>query len=295
VSGKAISSRKKSAYIGLGSNIEPRKEYLDTAIKMLSESEGIELTAVSSYINTEPFGYTDQADFMNAVVEISTDLTPEELLSLCNRIESSLKRKRDIRWGPRTIDLDIILYGDYIIDEKNLIIPHSHMCYREFVLEPLNEIAPDVVHPVFKKTISHLYMDFLKGHFVKEVAAAVIRRDNKILICQRAAEDECGRLWEFPGGKRELGETLEECIVREIREELELDIKVTDVFARSIYHFNNQDVYFTVFNAEIINGELELKVHDAAVWITANEIKKYQFMPADIEFVEKIYETVHSD
>lgn len=123
---------------------------------------------------------------------------------------------------------------------------------------------------------------------MKEVTAAIIRDGDKILICQRAADDECGMLWEFPGGKREGNETLEECIIREINEELELDIKVLGVFTRSIYHFNGNEISFTVFNAEITRGELRMNVHNAAEWATIEELGGYEFMPADIEFVEKL-------
>lgn len=123
---------------------------------------------------------------------------------------------------------------------------------------------------------------------MREVTAAIIRAGEKILICQRGADDECGMLWEFPGGKRENGETLEECIIREIREELELDIKVLSVFTKSIYHFNGKEIYFTVFNAVICGGQLRLNVHNATEWVTVEELAVYEFMPADIEFVEKI-------
>lgn len=127
-----------------------------------------------------------------------------------------------------------------------------------------------------------------KAAFMKEVTAAIIRDGDKILICQRAADDECAMLWEFPGGKRENGETLEECIIREIREELELDIRVLGIFTKSIYHFNNNEIYFTLYNAEIIGGELQRNVHNAVEWVTVEEIGEYDFMPADIGFVEKI-------
>lgn len=123
---------------------------------------------------------------------------------------------------------------------------------------------------------------------MKEVTAAIIRDGEKILICQRAADDECGMLWEFPGGKRENNETLEECIKREIREELELDIKLLGVFDRSIYHFNGREIYFTVYNAKVIRGILKLNVHNAAEWVTLEEMSRYEFMPADIEFVMKL-------
>lgn len=123
---------------------------------------------------------------------------------------------------------------------------------------------------------------------MKEVTAAIIHDGDKILICQRAADDECAMLWEFPGGKRENGETLKECIIREIREELELDIKVLNIFTTSIYHFSGNQINFTVYNAEVISGLLKLNVHNAAEWVTVEEIGGYEFMPADIEFVEKI-------
>jgi len=298
-----MESKKIYAYIGLGSNIEPRQTYLDRAIEMLRNSREMEVTAVSSYINTKPVGYLEQPDFLNAVAEIKTGLEPGELLLLCNNIEQELRRKREIKWGPRTIDLDILLYGNLVIDSKNLTVPHTHMCYREFVLKPLSEIAPSVVHPVFRKTIGEIYDDFLKGIYVKEVTAAIIRNGNKILICQRAPDDECGMMWEFPGGKREPGETPEECITREIKEELGIDILVKDIFTRSIYRINDKDVYFTVFNAEIrdmdikSNSEkccennetkIELNVHNDARWVEIHELAGFNFMPADIEFVEKL-------
>ena len=125
---------------------------------------------------------------------------------------------------------------------------------------------------------------------MKEVTAAIMRDGDKILICQRAADDECGMLWEFPGGKKENNETLEDCIVREIKEELELDIKVLEVFMKSKYCFNGNEIFFTVFNAEITGGELMLNVHNAAEWVPIEEMTGYEFMPADIEFVEKLLE-----
>ena len=125
---------------------------------------------------------------------------------------------------------------------------------------------------------------------MKEVTAAIIHNGDKILICQRASDDECGMLWEFPGGKREGNETLEECITREINEELELDIKVLEVFTRSTYNFNGNEIFFTVYNAEITSGELRLNVHNAARWVTPEEFSGYEFMPADIKFVEKLVE-----
>ena len=123
---------------------------------------------------------------------------------------------------------------------------------------------------------------------MKEVTAAIIRDGDKILICQRSADDECALLWEFPGGKREIGESLEECLIREIREELELDIKFLGEFAKTTYRFNGNEIHFTVYNAEVIGGMLKLNVHNAVEWVMVGELNWYDFMPADIEFVEKI-------
>ncbi len=123
---------------------------------------------------------------------------------------------------------------------------------------------------------------------MKQVTAAIIRKDDKILICQRAVDDECGMLWEFPGGKLEEGETLEQCIIREIREELELDIKVHGIFTENVYRFENKEIAFTVFDAEITGGVMKLNVHNAAKWVSVEELYNYEFMPADIEFVDKL-------
>lgn len=123
---------------------------------------------------------------------------------------------------------------------------------------------------------------------MKQVTAAIIRKDDKFLIAQRAEDDECGLLWEFPGGKLEEGETLQECIIREIKEELDLDIEIIDIFATSLYHFNSKKIYFTVFNAKILGGNLKLNVHNQAHWIKASQLKDYKFMPPDVVFVEKL-------
>lgn len=159
----AVGDNSVTAYIGLGSNIGEREKNLNTAIDMLNETPGIEVLQVSSYINTAPVGYTQQPDFLNAVAEIKTKLQPDELLKICMDIESKLKRKRIIRWGPRTIDLDILLYGEQIINDENLVIPHPRMHEREFVLRPLAEIAPKAFHPVIKKTVAEILTN-LKNH-----------------------------------------------------------------------------------------------------------------------------------
>lgn len=151
-----------TAYIALGSNLGDREKNLDGALRMLGETEGISVTRTSSFIETDPVGYTDQPDFLNAVTEIATTLPPHALLARCNAIEQALHRKRLIHWGPRTIDLDIILYGDLVMEDQTLTIPHPRMEEREFVLRPLCEIAPQAVDPRTGMTAKALYARCLR-------------------------------------------------------------------------------------------------------------------------------------
>lgn len=156
-----MGDKQVTAYIGLGSNIGDREEKLNGAFALLKQVNGVEVTSVSSYYNTAPEGYVQQPDFLNAAAEIVTALSAVELLQVCGCIEKELRRERIIRWGPRTIDLDILLYGDLIINEEYLTIPHPRMHERMFVLEPLNEIAPLAVHPVYGQTVHEIYQTLL--------------------------------------------------------------------------------------------------------------------------------------
>jgi len=132
-----------SAYLGLGSNIDP-EENLKRGIELLKENSKIQIVSMSSIYKTEPIGYKDQDWFLNMVVKINTILSPDELLDYCNWVEKSLKRRRMIRWGPRTIDIDILLYDDLIINTPRLTIPHPRMRERAFVIIPMLEIEPDM-------------------------------------------------------------------------------------------------------------------------------------------------------
>lgn len=141
------------AYIALGTNIEPREEHLMQALDLLEVNEHISIQKKSSIYETAPVGYQDQADFLNMVLELQTSLSSMELLEVCQQIEKELGRKRDIRFGPRTIDLDILTFNYENSTVERLIIPHPRMHERAFVLIPLAEIAPDFVIPVHKKTV----------------------------------------------------------------------------------------------------------------------------------------------
>jgi len=123
-----------------------------------------------------------------------------------------------------------------------------------------------------------------------KVAAAIIRRDDKILICKRGAGGNCEFLWEFPGGKQERGETLEECLERELKEELGIKIRINGVFDETTYKYSDREISFTFFNAEISEGEPVLSVHQEIRWVYPAELKDYEFCPADKEIVKKLSE-----
>lgn len=132
------------AYLGLGGNVGDRKSNINEAIHLLEGHSGISVSKRSSDYETAPVGYEQQEWFLNVVVEIETTLTPYELLAICNEVEQQLKRVRLIRWGPRTIDIDILMYEGFESKEDRLIVPHPRMTERAFVIIPLMEIAPNL-------------------------------------------------------------------------------------------------------------------------------------------------------
>ncbi len=154
------------AYIGLGSNRGDRKANCRKALELLAEAGRV--TKVSSFYCTEPVGFKEQEEFINAVAEVATELTPQGLLALCGRIEDELGRTREVRWGPRTIDLDILLYGDRSVHDHDpdLTIPHPLLAERRFVLVPLCEIAPHARHPASGKTVERLLHELKNSHNV---------------------------------------------------------------------------------------------------------------------------------
>lgn len=135
------------AYIGLGSNVGDRLSHLRDALADIMAIDHLFVVGKSSVYESEPVGLTDQEDFLNAVVEVETTRSPEELLHLLQEIEQRYGRRRITRWGPRTVDLDIILYDDLKQDDPVLTIPHPRLAERRFVMEPMLEIDPDVRLP----------------------------------------------------------------------------------------------------------------------------------------------------
>lgn len=150
-------------YLGLGTNIGNKRRNLITAAALLAERAG-DVLAISSFYETAPWGFQSESMFLNAALLLETDLPASDLLSLTQTIEKELGRtqKSDGEYHDRIIDIDILLYGDGVIDEPDLKIPHPWMQERRFVMEPLSEIAPSVVHPTLHRSIYDLYMDLLK-------------------------------------------------------------------------------------------------------------------------------------
>lgn len=149
-------------YLACGSNMGDKKAHLDSAVKALRADVKCRVLRVSDWIVTAPYGGVEQDDFLNGAIELETLYTPEALLEKLHEIENSHGREREIHWGPRTLDLDILLYEDCIMYTDDLIIPHADMQNRYFVLKPLAQIAPYERHPLFGQSIGRMYEAFRK-------------------------------------------------------------------------------------------------------------------------------------
>lgn len=150
-------------FLGLGSNLGDRRKNIETAVDKLRLSPEIELINVSGLVETEPVGGPPQDKFLDGAAEIKTELSPRELLALLKKIEREVGRvASSVKWGPREIDLDILLFGDLKIDEQDLKIPHPLLHLRRFMLEPLCEIAPDAIHPVLNKKVGEILFELNK-------------------------------------------------------------------------------------------------------------------------------------
>ena len=160
--GVRVEKKWHKVALAIGSNMGDKEKYLTDALETLIANPDIRNVIVSDYIETEPYGYVDQDKFLNGAVTLETLLSAENLLIFLHEIEAKAERKREIHWGPRTLDLDILLYDDVCMHTKELTIPHIDMCNRMFVLEPLMQIAPGLVHPVRRRTIYDSY------HILKE-------------------------------------------------------------------------------------------------------------------------------
>jgi GTP cyclohydrolase-4 len=152
-------------YLGLGSNVGNRARNIYSALRRLQDE--IQLDRISSLYETQPVGYTDQPRFLNLVCAGETHLSPEDLLVLAKRIEREMGRKQGIRFGPRIIDIDVLFYEDLIMDTPQLEIPHPRLAERGFVLIPLNEVAPGLLHPRLKVSVRELLGNAEPPHEVR--------------------------------------------------------------------------------------------------------------------------------
>ncbi|MDY7108037.1 MAG: 2-amino-4-hydroxy-6-hydroxymethyldihydropteridine diphosphokinase [Planctomycetota bacterium] len=169
-------SEMKTAYVAVGSNLGDRRALISSAVAALARHDGIEVKAVSSIIETAPLGRPAQGPYLNAVIRLQTSLQPHALLGACQQIETEHGRDRaaEQRWGPRRLDLDILLYGEATIDEPDLAVPHPRMHERAFVLDPLAELAPALVHPVLGRSMTELRDALRAGD--GEVEGETVRR-----------------------------------------------------------------------------------------------------------------------
>lgn len=151
----------KKAYLGIGSNMGDKKGYMEEALIKLENNKKIRNMRVSSFIVTQPYGGVEQDEFLNGAVELETLYTPWELLCFLQSVEKEAGRTRDIHWGPRTLDLDILFYEDFLCDFGELTVPHPDMQNRDFVLKPLNELCPYKTHPIFHKSVRQMLEELI--------------------------------------------------------------------------------------------------------------------------------------
>ena len=157
------------AYIGIGSNLGDKIAHCEKAISEILNVDRHRLVARSSLFNTRPIGYTDQDWFLNGVIKIETDLEPIDLFRMLKAIEIRLGREETFRGGPRVIDLDLLLFDDQRIETEELQVPHPRFHERQFVLIPLAEIYPNLIHPILKKTVGELLEEIKEDQGVEKI------------------------------------------------------------------------------------------------------------------------------
>lgn len=151
-----IDRSRHTVYLSFGSNMGDRRAYIEEGIAALGRIKGCEIKRISELLETKPYGNVEQEDFLNGCLELETILTPLELLEELHKIEYAAGRNRTVRWGPRTLDMDILFYDKEEIETEELVIPHVDMENRFFVLKPLSELVPNLRHPILKKTVRQM-------------------------------------------------------------------------------------------------------------------------------------------
>jgi len=166
-------------YIGIGSNEGDRLTNIKQSISFISQLEGCEVEAASSLYETSPFGNLNQQNFYNTVIKISTSLNPKQLFYQLKEIEQKLGRVEHEKWGPRKIDLDILFYNDLIFSDEIITLPHKGIIYRDFVMIPLIEVEPDLVHPVFNKKVCDFINDLKIKNIIKKSPVPILIEKKK--------------------------------------------------------------------------------------------------------------------
>lgn len=176
-----MTSNPHTAFVGIGSNVGDRINYIREAVNLISSDPKVEVISVSSIYETLPFGNKNQQNFYNAVIKLHTSLSHQELHQLLKITELKLGRLYREHWGPREIDLDILLFDDLILSDDNLTLPHTGMHLRDFVLLPLSEIDKSVIHPVIKLSVSELLNQIKERTVISKI-------DEKILVEEKDIE-----------------------------------------------------------------------------------------------------------
>jgi deoxyguanosine kinase len=269
----------KIVYVGLGSNLGDRKQNIDKALEILAQTDNIELLRISEVVETAPLAGDDQPNYLNTVSEIKTSLSAQQLHSKTLAIETGLGRTRNVKWSPRTIDLDILFFGDEIISQPSLTIPHPQLHLRSFVLKGLNELSPALEHPVMKVSIQQLFSRLNGCDFIpnadspKLISVAGIIGVGKTTLAQRLASLIGGALLLEPydknpfmpevyAGKTDLALDSQLFFLTHRLEQLAPDVLqnqktyITDyIFEKELIYANRQlnqtqlDLYYGIYNS----------------------------------------------
>lgn len=182
--------RWHTVYLAMGSNIGDKVQYISGAIRALTAHPQIKVKKVSDLIQSKPYGVLDQEDFLNGVLEIETLLAPEELLDAMHDIEDAAGRVRVRRWGPRTLDLDLLFYDKLVYESENLVIPHADLQNRDFVLEPLSTLAPNYRHPILGKTVMQMFQELTQAKKTKAEQANIEKPNTEKTNTQKSDEEK---------------------------------------------------------------------------------------------------------